>query len=75
MNDGGPLTYSDSDLTFHAFSQDNTLIGKLIDYGVNVSFKDYPRGADYPNVSIATNGAEVLFNEPCLNPFTFATVD
>jgi len=54
LNDGSePLTYNAFDRIFTAFTEDETYVGKIEDYGVVATFKNYPPGPENPNVSTA----------------------
>ena len=74
INDGSePLTYDPSTRVFTAYTNDDSLVGDIEDYGVVATFKNYPPGPTNPNVSTARNpSGQVEFFEPCLtpNPFT-----
>ena len=66
-----PVTYNESTREFTAFSNDDNLIGTVEDYGVTACFENWPP-TTYPTVSTTSNNGEIMFNEPCLDPFTFA---
>ena len=46
------------------------MITLLLPYSVEASFTNYPI-SDNPNVSTAVAKADVEFDNPCLDPFTF----
>ena len=74
MNDGSePLTYNEGTREFTADTDDDTLIGTMPDYGVTATFDNYPPGAEFPIVSTSKNGADVEFDEPCLDPFSYSS--
>ena len=65
-----PLSYNEVDQKFTAESDDVDLITLLLPYSVEASFTNYPI-SDNPNVSTAVAKADVEFDNPCLDPFTF----
>ena len=65
-----PLSYNEVDQKFTAESDDDDLITLLLPYSVEASFTNYPI-SDNSNVSTAVAKADVGFNNPCLDPFTF----
>ena len=68
--DGDPLTYSEDDRQFTAYSDDGDLILQILPYSVEAEFSEYPKSSN-PTVSTAVATADVEFDNPCWYPFDF----
>ena len=70
---GDPLSYDSSTRVFTADTDDYTLLDYALgvyNYNVDAEFANYPT-ATYSSASSTTATAQITFNDPCDNPFTF----
>ena len=68
-----PLSYNEATREFTADSDDVTLITQILPFSVEAEFTEYPL-VDNLTVSTAVATADVEFDNPCLDPFTFETI-
>ena len=66
-----PLMYIEQSRMFIAYSNDDTLYGKILPYSLEAEFTEYPK-IDNPTVSTGYTEADVSFNNPCWYPSTFS---
>jgi hypothetical protein len=69
---GEVLAYDSDTREFTVESGNEDLVGEIVPYSVIATLADYPRGDDFPDAPSAENGANILFNNPCNDPFSFA---
>ena len=70
--DGDPLAYASGTRIFTADSDNRDLIGNTYDYSVVATLATYPPSV-YPTVTTVTGNGEIIFVDPCLDPFTFVS--
>ena len=72
--DGKPITdttvmgYLPDTNQFTADTEDGSLIGETKTYTIDVTFKDFKKSVDYPNVSEGTSDGPITFTGPCADP-------
>ena len=70
QNNDDPLTYSEANRQFTAFSDNGDLILAILPYSLEAEFSEYPKAVN-PTVSTAETRANVEFDNPCWYPFEF----
>ena len=65
------LSYVAATRKFTVETSDTNLIGKIVPYSVKATFVNYPV-SQYIDTPVVENGANILFNNPCAIPISFA---
>ena len=69
LDQSGPLTYDPASRSFTYESNEESLISEIHSYGLTAQL------ASYPSTPVVTSTAQIEFNNPCLDPFSFSAED